>query len=241
MRITCPDCLAQFEVPDGAIKDSGRKLRCGQCKYQWHQLPVPDHIEVPTEKITAATEIEDLKLDIQDSNDAFQAPPIPAKQDLGQNKNNQKSTFPISLTLVIILIITTVFGAIYGRSQIVDYAPATSLLYDKLGLHIPVPGEYLIIKNVGVWRENRGGMEVLAVKGELYNPKEIIQEVPIIKGSEVDIAGRVLATESFTPEAATLLPNETIKFEYQTPFPDEKTVSVIITFSDEKRSSYLSY
>ena len=143
--------------------------------------------------------------------------------------------------MVIILIVTTIFGFIYGRSQIVDYAPATSLLYDKLGLHIPVPGEYLIIKNVGVWRENRGGMEVLAVKGELYNPKETIQEVPIIKGSEVDITGRVLATESFTPEAATLLPNETIKFEYQTPVPDEKTVSVIITFSDEKRSSNLGY
>ncbi|MDG1274009.1 MAG: DUF3426 domain-containing protein, partial [Alphaproteobacteria bacterium] len=142
---------------------------------------------------------------------------------------------------VAILLATTILGAIYGRSQIVKYAPATSLLFDKLGLHIPVPGEYLIIKNVGVWRENRGGMEVLAVKGELYNPEETIQEVPIIKGSEVDVTGRVLATESFTPEATTLLPNETIKFEYQTPFPDEKTVSVIITFSSERRSSQLGY
>mgnify|MGYP006907241427 CR=1 FL=1 len=32
-----------------------------------------------------------------------------------------------------------------------------------------------------------------------------------------------------------------IKFEYQTPFPDEKTVSVIITFSNERRSSQLGY
>ena len=53
--------------------------------------------------------------------------------------------------------------------------------------------------------------------------------------------GRVLTTESFVPEAATLLPNETIKFEYQTPFPDEKTVSVIVTFSDEKRSGQYGY
>ena len=67
------------------------------------------------------------------------------------------------------------------------------------------------------------------------------EEVPIIKGSEVDVTGRVLATETFTPEATTLLPNETIKFEYQTPFPDEKTVSVIITFSSERRSSQLGY
>jgi hypothetical protein len=84
-------------------------------------------------------------------------------------------------------------------------------------------------------------MEVLAVKGELFNPNETIQEVPIIKGSEVDATGRVLATESFIPEAATLLPNETIKFEYQTPFPNEKTMSVIVTFSDEKRGSQYGY
>ena len=40
MRIKCPDCFAQFDVPDGAIKEHGRKLRCGQCKNEWHQLPV---------------------------------------------------------------------------------------------------------------------------------------------------------------------------------------------------------
>ena len=40
MRIKCPDCFAQFDVPDGAIKEDGRKLRCGQCKHQWHQLPI---------------------------------------------------------------------------------------------------------------------------------------------------------------------------------------------------------
>ncbi|MBA00571.1 MAG: hypothetical protein CMM39_14120 [Rhodospirillaceae bacterium] len=241
MRITCPDCLAQFDVPDGAIKDTGRKLRCGQCKHQWHQLPIPISIEAPTENIVASTEKKDPKLDNQGKNNAFHAPPIPEKHDLAQKKSKKKSTFPISAALVAILLTTTILGAIYGRSQIVKYAPATSLLFDKLGLHIPVPGEYLIIKNVGVWRENRGGMEVLAVKGELYNPEETIQEVPIIKGSEVDVTGRVLATESFTPEATTLLPNETIKFEYQTPFPDEKTVSVIITFSSERRSSQLGY
>ena len=103
------------------------------------------------------------------------------------------------------MIITSIFGFIYGRSVIVAYAPASSILYDKIGLHVPVPGEFLVIKNVGVWRENSGGMEVLAVKGELFNP------------------------------------NETIKFEYQTPFPDEKTVSVIVTFSDEKRSNQYGY
>lgn len=236
MRITCPECFAQFDVPDGVIKETGRKLRCGQCKHQWHQLPIADE---PTEIIETPT--EELEPKTSEPYNEFKKPPIPEKSDIKASANIKTKSLPIGTIVLATVIITSIFGFIYGRSVIVAYAPASSILYDKIGLHVPVPGEFLVIKNVGVWRENRGGMEVLAVKGELFNPNETTQEVPIIKGSEVDATGRVLATESFIPEAATLLPNETIKFEYQTPFPDEKTVSVIVTFSDEKRSSQFGY
>ena len=236
MRITCPECFAQFDVPDGAIKETGRKLRCGQCKHQWHQLPIPSE---PTEIMKTPT--EELEPKISETYNEFETPPIPEKSDIKASANIKTKSLPIGKIILVTLIITSIFGFIYGRSVIVAHAPASSILYDKIGLHVPVPGEFLVIKNVGVWRENRGGMEVLAVKGELFNPNETIQEVPIIKGSEVDATGRVLATESFVPEAVTLLPNETIKFEYQTPFPDEKTVSVIVTFSDEKRSNQYGY
>ena len=236
MRITCPECFAQFDVPDGAIKETGRKLRCGQCKHQWHQLPIPSE---PTEIMKTPT--EELEPKISETYNEFETPPLPEKSNIKASVNIKTKSLPIGIIILTTLIITGIFGFIYGRSTIVAYAPASSILYDKIGLHVPVPGEFLVIKNVGVWRENRGGMEVLAVKGELFNPNETTQEVPIIKGSEVDATGRVLATESFVPEAATLLSNETIKFEYQTPFPDEKTVSVIVTFSDEKRSSQYGY
>ena len=236
MRITCPECFAQFDVPDGAIKETGRKLRCGQCKHQWHQLPIPDE---PKEIIKTPTDEPEPK--ISETYNEFETPPIPEKSDIKASANIKTKSLPIGKIILVTLIITSIFGFIYGRSVIVAHAPASSILYDKIGLHVPVPGEFLVIKNVGVWRENSGGMEVLAVKWELFNPNETIQEVPVIKGSEVDATGRVLATESFVPEAVTLLPNETIKFEYQTPFPDEKTVSVIVTFSDEKRSNQYGY
>jgi predicted Zn finger-like uncharacterized protein len=236
MRITCPECFAQFDVPDGAIKETGRKLRCGQCKHQWHQLPIPDE---PSEIMEPPT--KELETKISATYNDFETPPIPENSDIKASANIKTKSLPIGTIILVTLIITSIFGFIYGRPVIVAYAPSSSILYDKIGLHVPVPGEFLVIKNVGVWRENRGGMEVLAVKGELFNPSETTQEVPIIKGSEVDATGRVLATESFIPEAATLLPNETIKFEYQTPFPDEKTVSVIVTFSDEKRNSQYGY
>ena len=84
-------------------------------------------------------------------------------------------------------------------------------------------------------------MEILLVQGELHNPTEIIQKIPIITGTEIDATGRELQTEYFTPEAATLLPNEVIKFEFQKPFPDENTVKIIVTFSDQERGHNSGY
>ncbi|MBM85706.1 MAG: hypothetical protein CMM47_06760 [Rhodospirillaceae bacterium] len=39
MRIECPECSMAFNVPDGAIKAKGRKLRCSRCEHQWTQYP----------------------------------------------------------------------------------------------------------------------------------------------------------------------------------------------------------
>ena len=84
-------------------------------------------------------------------------------------------------------------------------------------------------------------MEILLVQGEIYNPTEMVQAVPIIQGTEIDATGRELQTEFFTPEAKILLPDETIKFEFQKPFPDENTVKLLVTFSDQDRGGDSGY
>lgn len=37
MILSCPHCDARFQVPDGAIGASGRKVRCGACAHVWHE------------------------------------------------------------------------------------------------------------------------------------------------------------------------------------------------------------
>lgn len=41
MRLTCPNCDAQYEVDDNAIPESGRDVQCSNCGHAWFQLP-PD-------------------------------------------------------------------------------------------------------------------------------------------------------------------------------------------------------
>ena len=42
MRITCPNCGAQYEVPDEVIPAEGRDVQCSNCGDTWYQYH-PDH------------------------------------------------------------------------------------------------------------------------------------------------------------------------------------------------------
>lgn len=42
MRLICPNCGAQYEVPDGVIPEQGRDVQCSNCAHTWFQAH-PDH------------------------------------------------------------------------------------------------------------------------------------------------------------------------------------------------------
>ncbi|HSF63981.1 MAG TPA: zinc-ribbon domain-containing protein [Paracoccaceae bacterium] len=68
MRLTCPNCDAQYEVDDSAIPDTGRDVQCSNCGHAWFQLP-PD--------VEAALEAEEAVFDASPR----PAPPEAAEDD----------------------------------------------------------------------------------------------------------------------------------------------------------------
>ena len=42
MRLTCPNCGAQYEVPDEVIPEDGRDVQCSNCETTWFQPKHPD-------------------------------------------------------------------------------------------------------------------------------------------------------------------------------------------------------
>ncbi len=75
MRLICPNCGAQYEVPDEVIPTSGRDVQCSDCGDTWYQYhpdfpPEPDHSE--PEATGAAPEPE-------------QEPDITAKPDVADD------------------------------------------------------------------------------------------------------------------------------------------------------------
>ena len=44
MRLTCPNCSAQYEVPDEVIPEEGRDVQCSNCEKTWFQAKYPDAV-----------------------------------------------------------------------------------------------------------------------------------------------------------------------------------------------------
>lgn len=51
MRIQCPECTASYVVPDKAIGENGRTVKCAKCGNNWKQMPPESPVDVPEQDI----------------------------------------------------------------------------------------------------------------------------------------------------------------------------------------------
>ncbi|NNK15624.1 MAG: hypothetical protein HKP51_01825 [Sulfitobacter sp.] len=71
MRLTCPNCDAQYEVPDEVIPTSGRDVQCSNCGQTWFQHH-PDHAPAEDDQDTK------LSVDAPAPDEEVSPPPPPA-------------------------------------------------------------------------------------------------------------------------------------------------------------------
>ena len=258
MRIECPECAMAFNVPDGAIKAKGRKLRCSRCEHQWIQYPTlteqkPQKKESVSEPFVAAKSDEDPTKEAGDTNvpgdrpadeeafGAFDAPPIGRRFLLDRTTQKLRRPAILNIAAVLVLVIVFPLGLILSRASLVSVMPGFSPLFDAIGLHVPVVGEYLVIQNVGVWRKVEGDVEVMLIEGEIHNDSDNMQSVPIVRGTIEDAEGNPLQSAPYAAEAAILIPGDTVTFQYEIPRPNPLAARVTITFSDERPQSDFGY
>ncbi|MCU9836601.1 zinc-ribbon domain-containing protein [Ruegeria sp. WL0004] len=62
MRLTCPNCDAQYEVPDEVIPTEGRDVQCSNCGHTWFQppagTPMPDTSDSEDEALPSGFNVE---------------------------------------------------------------------------------------------------------------------------------------------------------------------------------------
>lgn len=87
MRITCPNCGAQYEVPDDVIPDEGRDVQCSNCGDTWFQTKteqisldaLPDdnsEDDIASERVAEAIPDEKPEAPIEDTGKRAIAPSV---------------------------------------------------------------------------------------------------------------------------------------------------------------------
>ena len=87
MRLTCPNCGAQYEVPDEVIPDTGRDVQCSNCGDTWFQHH-PDHAlaeDDPQQDADAGWDADPAPGDVADPvGDHSEDPPAPEPEPARQ-------------------------------------------------------------------------------------------------------------------------------------------------------------
>lgn len=176
-----------------------------------------------------------------DAEGDFDAPPIPRRNSMGGEAKPSRRGRYIAIAAAVLFLLVIPGGLVGARAPLVNAVPAISPLFDAIGLHVPVPGEALIIQNVGAWRKTEGGVERMLIKGQIRNDTQMMQSVPVLRAVIKDAAGADLQSAPYALEAALLVPGDVLDFAYEIPNPGPDAARVTVTFSDEERQGGFGY
>ncbi len=84
MRITCPNCLAQYEIDASLLPVDGREVQCSSCDTIWFQTAPTRKAAKPVAPSPKAAPTFDLQLNDDADGDAPQ-PPAPDSRDAAEN------------------------------------------------------------------------------------------------------------------------------------------------------------
>ncbi|NVO56566.1 zinc-ribbon domain-containing protein [Rhodobacteraceae bacterium B1Z28] len=84
MRLTCPNCSAQYEVPDEVIPEDGRDVQCSNCDQTWFQAKHPaDATAEPTDVESETAPVED---------EVTEAAPVSAEEEAPEAEEKEQPT-----------------------------------------------------------------------------------------------------------------------------------------------------
>lgn len=269
MRVTCPECESKFKVPDSAIGTTGRKLRCSKCGHQWFQEPVADDAppakakpkskpkpkpkakpkpppepEETFEETPPEDDFEDeggLRAD--EDTAGMEPPPLGGVSRFRGPRPPERPKLRLPIPLLVLAAATVAIPAVLfaGRDAFVEIWPASAILYDTVGLHVPVPGEGLVLQNVYVQRRQEGAVTLLVVAGEIHNPTEGLRSLPALRGTVLDGHGTELQSWLFTAEAPQLLPGDTGRFQSELAAASDTAARVHVTFTNDRPEGGIGY
>ncbi|KNG94399.1 zinc-ribbon domain-containing protein [Pseudaestuariivita atlantica] len=76
MRLVCPNCGAQYEVPSGVIPEDGRDVQCSNCGHTWFE-PHPDSVAAASAEPAPEATVPEPEPVAEQEPEPEETPPLP--------------------------------------------------------------------------------------------------------------------------------------------------------------------
>lgn len=251
MIITCPNCATRYQVPDAAISDVGRKVRCRSCRFTWFMDPegpldgktldpAADEdglADDPDIDVEADAGVEDF---ITDSTADIESAAGPAAQVAPRQKAAPRQKGGSSRGgdwkgwLALAACLTLIFTGFYEyRQSVVAAWPATARLYGLVGLQVNALG--IEFANLRVERDFDNGLPVLSVAGEVVNVTGQTRAVPRLRLGLRDRTEREIYHWTVAVTSDPLKANGRAKFSTRLAAPPQEAMAVFLRFEPQAK------
>ncbi len=240
MDVSCPNCATRFRIPDGAIGEDGRTVRCSKCGHTWHQMPVVDEPEAPAkddpaaEEATKADELEaeespPIRPEILAAGGEIDTPPPiggdllsdrPSFEAEAAKSKSGSGLASVLWVLLLVVVVAALAAAWFQRDWIVANYPAAAPIYEQLGLveaEAPLP---LRIDDVTSIIRRVDGERRYVITGLIQNTSEAPHAIPPMRGLILGEGGEELVRWDFEAGAGTLAGQSSLAFETSVTAPD---------------------
>jgi predicted Zn finger-like uncharacterized protein len=205
MIITCDKCSTNFNVPDSAIGEQGRKVKCTVCGNVW--LAMKPSASTPTETAapTAVTE------QTSSTNANLAAASVKEGVKTPEKGKNVPSVvvyktpiwvrlIPWGLSLATILLLIAI-----PLPRVNKDFPALAGIYESLGL---ISSKEVVLKNVSITKLGSETDYDVLLKGNVVNTSKVMKPMPYIRLSLYDKEGSKIISHIIPPEKEKQLNSE---------------------------------
>jgi len=213
MIVTCPECSTRYHVEPAAL-GGGRMVRCTKCTHTWMMVP-PDALDDVAAALSAEGE-----------------PALSAMAPAAGAGATGRGLAWVLWVVLVVAVAGLIGGGVVWRDDVVRLWPPAQAVYRLAGLKTAPAGVGLAVRNI-TWKAiRRGGVRVLAVRGEVSNMSSSVREVPQMRGHLFDDKDRELQRWTFTAPEGRLLPGENVVFNTELENPAAGATRLIIVFDD---------
>ncbi|MBU6235140.1 MAG: zinc-ribbon domain-containing protein [Alphaproteobacteria bacterium] len=228
MKVVCPQCSTEFDVPSNELWGGGRRVRCSHCSTVWLQEPVEEDV---FDIAMPPAQDDDMGQDtparfggFRSFNESLDIEPIPASVHPDSDDDDEDGgpkgpgffatlNYPYLGKMVggfaagVLLVVAVLMGGAKAGVMPKMFAP----FYSAFGA-MPHAGGPLAIKDVKIVGTADGGTYV---SGWLANNGEAELPVPALEVTPIDAGGEGLEGVRVKPEEETIKPGEGIEFKAQ--------------------------